>query len=39
MGSIQNMEAMFQTWKNIVFKQDLHLGPISSFYYECSQYY
>jgi len=36
MGPIQNMEAMFQTWKNIIFKKDLHLGPTSSFYYECT---
>ncbi len=27
MGPIQNMEAMFQTWKNIVLRKDLHLGP------------
>jgi hypothetical protein len=43
MGLIQNMEAMFQTWKNIVFKNDLHLRLIGSFYCECthmqSQYF
>jgi hypothetical protein len=37
MSRIQNMEAMFQTWKNIIFKKDLHLGPTSSFYCECNQ--
>ncbi len=31
-GPIQNMEAMFQTWKNVVFQKDLHLGPTNSFY-------
>jgi hypothetical protein len=36
MGPIQNMEAIFQTWKNIVFKKDLHMGPIGSFYCECT---
>jgi hypothetical protein len=36
MGPIQNMEAMFQTWKNLVLKKDLHLGPIGFFYYECT---
>jgi hypothetical protein len=36
MGPIQNMEAMFQTWKNIVLRKDMHLGPIDSFYYECT---
>jgi len=30
------MDAMFQTWKNIVLKKDMHLGPICSFYYECT---
>ncbi len=37
MGPIQNMEAMFQTWKNIVLRKDLHSRPIGSFYYECTQ--
>ncbi len=36
MGPIQNMEAMFQTWKNIVLWKDLHLGLTSSFYCECT---
>jgi hypothetical protein len=36
MDPIQNMEAMFQIWKNIVFRNDLHLGPIGSFYCECT---
>jgi hypothetical protein len=36
MGRIQKMEAMFQTWKNTVLKKDLHLGPIGSFFYECT---
>jgi hypothetical protein len=31
------MEAMFQTWKSTVLKKDLHLGPIGSFYCECTQ--
>jgi hypothetical protein len=30
MGPIQNMEAMFQTWKNIVLKKDLNLGPTNT---------
>jgi hypothetical protein len=34
MGFIQNMETMFQTWKNIILKKDLHLGPTNSFYCE-----
>jgi hypothetical protein len=36
-GPIQNMEAMFQTGKNINLRKDLHLEPIGSFYYECTQ--
>jgi hypothetical protein len=36
MGLIQNMKAMFQTWKNIILKKDMHLGPTSSFYFECT---
>jgi len=36
MGPIQNMEAMFQTWKNIVLRKDLHLGSTGSFYCECT---
>jgi len=39
MGAIQNIEAMFQTWKNIILRKDLHLGPISSFYRECTHMY
>jgi len=31
MGLIQNMEAMFQTWKNTILRKDLHLRPIGSF--------
>jgi len=36
MGPIQNMEAMFQTWKWIVLKKYLHFGATNSFYYECT---
>ncbi len=36
MGPIQNMEAMFQTWKYIILKKDLHLGATSSFHCECT---
>jgi hypothetical protein len=36
MGPPQNMEAMFQTWKNIVFKKEVHLGAIGSFNCECT---
>ncbi len=37
MGPIQNMEAMFQTWKSTILRKDLHTGPIGSFPYECNQ--
>jgi hypothetical protein len=37
MSPIQNMEAMFQTWKSLVLKKDMHLGPTRSFYCECTQ--
>jgi hypothetical protein len=35
-NSIQNMEAMVQTWKNIVLRKDLHLGPTNSFNCGCT---
>jgi hypothetical protein len=36
MGSIQNMEIMFQNWKSTVLTKDLHLTPIGAFYCECT---
>ncbi len=36
MGPIQNMEAMFQIFKKIILRKDLHMGLTSSFYCECT---